>query len=106
LTFPLAFSDKIDTLCLLVQRIIEENNHLKSEIVVVGDQCDKQREAKEAIKTLNQAYKKQVTESWCIAVALIQLSNGGGRTPELVLGLWGFCHSRSSASFVLHAPSM
>ena len=53
-------SEKIDTLCLLVQRIVEENNALKGEIVTVGDQCEKQREAKEAIKSLNNAYKKQV----------------------------------------------
>ena len=53
-------SEKIDTLCLLVQRIVEENNALKGEIVSVGDQCEKQREAKEAIKSLNNAYKKQV----------------------------------------------
>jgi len=53
-------SDKIDTLCLLVQRIVEENSMLKGEIEVVGEQCEKQREAKEAIKTLNEAYKKQI----------------------------------------------
>jgi len=53
-------SDKIDTLCLLVQRIVEENNVLKGEITIVGEQCEKQREAKEAIKTLNEAYKKQI----------------------------------------------
>lgn len=34
---------------------------LKNEITVVGDQCEKQREAKEVIMTLNTAYKKQVT---------------------------------------------
>ena len=53
-------SEKIDTLCLLVQRIVEENRNLKNEISIVVDQCDKQKEAKEAIKTLNAAYKKQV----------------------------------------------
>ena len=78
-------SEKIDTLCLLVQRIVEENkvsflleaqirknalvrSHtywlqvLKNEITVVGDQCEKQREAKEVLATLNTAYKKQVGE--------------------------------------------
>ena len=39
---------------------MEENRNLKTEISIVGDQCDKQKEAKEAIKTLNAAYKKQV----------------------------------------------
>jgi len=53
-------SEKIDTLCLLVQRIVEENRNLKNEISIVVDQCDKQKEAKEAIKTLNAAYKKQI----------------------------------------------
>merc|ERR1712192_310061 len=52
--------EKIDTLCLLVQRIVEENKVLKNEIAVVGDQCEKQREAKEVILTLNTAYKKQI----------------------------------------------
>ena len=52
--------EKIDTLCLLVQRIVEENKVLKNEITVVGDQCEKQREAKEVIMTLNTAYKKQI----------------------------------------------
>ena len=33
---------------------------LKNEITVVGDQCEKQREAKEVIMTLNTAYKKQI----------------------------------------------
>lgn len=53
-------SDKIDTLCLLVQRIVEENSSLKSEIQLVIEQCEKQKEAKEAIKTLNEAYKRQI----------------------------------------------
>ena len=35
---------------------------LKNEITVVGDQCEKQREAKEVLATLNTAYKKQVDE--------------------------------------------
>lgn len=56
----LSDSDKIDTLCLLVQRIVEENTVLKDEITIVEGQCEKQREAKEAIKTLNEAYKKQI----------------------------------------------
>jgi len=56
----LSDSEKIDTLCLLVQRIVEENKVLKNEITVVGDQCEKQREAKEVLATLNTAYKKQI----------------------------------------------
>ena len=54
-------SEKIDTLCLLVQRIVAENSNLKGEIVVTVEQCEKQKEAKEAIKALNQHYKKQVS---------------------------------------------
>ena len=37
---------------------------LKNEITVVGDQCEKQREAKEVLATLNTAYKKQVGEKF------------------------------------------
>merc|ERR1719277_2355563 len=56
----LSDSEKIDTLCLLVQRIVEENKVLKNEITVVGDQCEKQREAKEVLAPLTTAYKKQI----------------------------------------------
>jgi len=53
-------TDKIDTLCILVQKFVEENQTLKSEIEIVGDQVDKHKHAKEALKTLNETYKKQI----------------------------------------------
>jgi len=52
--------DKIDTLCTLVQKFVEENQTLKSEIEIVGDQVEKHKQAKEALKTLNETYKKQI----------------------------------------------
>ena len=33
---------------------------LKSEIEIVGDQVDKHKQAKEALRTLNETYKKQI----------------------------------------------
>jgi len=53
-------TDKIDTLCMLVQKFVEENQALKGEIEIVGDQVDKHKQAKEALKTLNETYKKQI----------------------------------------------
>jgi len=53
-------TDKIDTLCMLVQKFVEENQTLKSEIEIVGDQVDKHKHAKEALKSLNETYKKQI----------------------------------------------
>lgn len=53
-------TDKIDTLCILVQKFVEENQTLKSEIEIVGDQVDKHKHAKETLKTLNETYKKQI----------------------------------------------
>jgi len=52
--------DKVDTLCLLVQKFVEENSSLKSEIEIVCDQMDKHKEAKDTLKKLNEAYKKQI----------------------------------------------
>lgn len=53
-------TDKIDTLCLLVHKFVEENSSLKSEIDIVSDQMDKHKEAKDTLRTLNEAYKKQI----------------------------------------------
>jgi len=52
--------EKIDTLCLLVQRYVVDNQTLKSEIEMVTDQVEKHKEAKEALRTLNETYKKQI----------------------------------------------
>jgi len=53
-------TDKIDTLCILAQKFVEENHTLKGEIEIVGDQVDKHKQAKEALKTLNETFKKQI----------------------------------------------
>jgi len=53
-------TDKIDTLCMLIQKFVDENQTLKGEIEIVGDQVDKHKQAKEALKTLNETYKKQI----------------------------------------------
>jgi len=52
--------DKVDTLCLLLKKIIAENHYLKSEMSLMGEQMDKSNKAKEAVKQLNSAYKKQI----------------------------------------------
>jgi len=52
--------EKIDTLCLLVQRYVVDNQTLKNEIEMVTDQVEKHKEAKEALRTLNETYKKQI----------------------------------------------
>lgn len=52
--------EKVNTLCLLLQRIIEENSALKSEMAMMGDHMKKTDQAKEAVKMLNEAYKKQI----------------------------------------------
>jgi len=52
--------DKIDTLCLLVHKFVEDNSVLKSEIEIVSDQMEKHKEAKESLRKLNEAYKKQI----------------------------------------------
>lgn len=56
----IADSEKVTTLCFLLQRIIEENSALKSEVVMIGEHMKKTDQAKEAIKMLNEAYKKQI----------------------------------------------
>jgi len=52
--------EKVNTLCLLLQKIIEENHLLKSEMVMIAEQMDKSNQAKNAVSKLNQAYKKQI----------------------------------------------
>jgi len=52
--------DKIDTLCMLLQKFVEENQALKNEIEIVGDQVEKHKTAKESLKKLNETYKKQI----------------------------------------------
>merc|ERR1712106_447963 len=53
-------TDKIDTLCILLQKFVEENQGLKNEIEIVGDQVEKHKAAKDALRTLNETYKKQI----------------------------------------------
>jgi len=53
-------TDKVDTLCLLLQKIIKENHMLKSEMGLMVEQMEKNNQAKEAVKLLNTAYKKQI----------------------------------------------
>merc|ERR1712128_90461 len=50
----------IDTLCILLQKFVEENQGLKNEIEIVGDQVEKHKAAKDALRTLNETYKKQI----------------------------------------------
>merc|ERR1719430_1441860 len=52
--------DKIETLCMLLQKFVEENQGLKNEIEIVGDQVEKHKTAKESLKKLNETYKKQI----------------------------------------------
>jgi len=52
--------DKIETLCMLLQKFVEENQGLKNEIGIVGDQVEKHKTAKESLKKLNETYKKQI----------------------------------------------
>lgn len=51
---------KVDTLCILFKKIIEENNLLKCELGMMGEQMQKSNQAKEAVKQLNSAYKMQI----------------------------------------------
>merc|ERR1712106_1296014 len=53
-------TDKIETLCILLQKFVEENQGLKNEIEIVGDQVEKHKAAKDALRTLNETYKKQI----------------------------------------------
>lgn len=52
--------DKLDTLSLLVQKFVEENQNLREDITVLSENLDKHAEARNAMKTLNEAYKKQI----------------------------------------------
>jgi len=56
----LSDKDKIDTLSLLVQKFVEENQEMREDITSLGEQMTKHREAKKAMKALNEAYKKQI----------------------------------------------
>jgi len=56
----LSEKDKLDTLSLLVQKFVEENQNLREDITVMSENLDKHAEARNAMKTLNEAYKKQI----------------------------------------------
>jgi len=56
----MANSSKMDTLAILVMRFVEENSDLQNEATMVKDQMKKHREAKDAIKALNEFLKKQI----------------------------------------------
>jgi len=53
-------SSKMDTLAILVMRFVEENSELQNEATMVKDQMKKHKEAKDAIKALNEFLKKQI----------------------------------------------
>eukprot|EP00088_Acartia_fossae_P070030 TRINITY_DN9273_c0_g1_i2.p1 TRINITY_DN9273_c0_g1~~TRINITY_DN9273_c0_g1_i2.p1 ORF type:complete len:387 (-),score=125.39 TRINITY_DN9273_c0_g1_i2:147-1307(-) len=53
-------SDKIDTLCVLVAKILDENNMLKTDLTTMTDHISKASQANEAVKKLNSAYKQQI----------------------------------------------
>merc|ERR1712242_267729 len=52
--------EKIDTLCLLLSKFVEENGVLKNEVGIMLEQIKKHNSAKETLKAMNAAYKKQV----------------------------------------------
>merc|ERR1712088_196764 len=52
--------EKIDTLCLLLSKFVEENGVLKNEVGIMLEQIKKHNAAKETLKAMNAAYKKQV----------------------------------------------
>merc|ERR1712025_329065 len=56
----MANSSKMDTLAILVMRFVEENSELQNEANMVKDQMKKHKEAKDAIKALNEFLKKQI----------------------------------------------
>jgi len=56
----LSNGSKMDTLAILVMRFVEENSELQKEATMVKDQMRKHREAKDAIKALNEFLKKQI----------------------------------------------
>jgi chromosome segregation ATPase len=53
-------SDKVETLCVLVEKIIEENNILRSDLQSMSEHISKANQANEAVKKLNSAYKQQI----------------------------------------------
>lgn len=53
-------TSKMDTLAILVMRFVEENSELQNEATMVKDQMKKHKEAKDAIKALNEFLKKQI----------------------------------------------
>jgi len=53
-------SDKINTLSLLLQKFVAENGVLKNEVTIVSEQMGKHIEAKNTLKAMNEAYKKQI----------------------------------------------
>merc|ERR1711997_782240 len=53
-------TEKIDTLCLLLSKFVEENGVLKNEVGIMLEQIKKHNAAKETLKAMNAAYKKQV----------------------------------------------
>jgi len=53
-------SDKINTLSLLLQKFVAENGVLKNEVTIVTEQMGKHIEAKNTLKAMNDAYKKQI----------------------------------------------
>merc|ERR1712088_1189558 len=52
--------EKIDTLCLLLSKFLEENGVLKNEVGIMLEQIKKHNAAKETLKAMNEAYKRQV----------------------------------------------
>jgi len=56
----LSSSSKMDTLALLVMRFVEENSELQNEANMVNDQMKKHKDAKDAMKALNDFLKKQI----------------------------------------------
>merc|ERR1711953_1272297 len=52
--------EKIDTLCLLLSKFVEENGVLKNEVGIMLEQIKKHNAAKETLKAMNEAYKRQV----------------------------------------------
>jgi len=53
-------ADKMETLCALLQKIIQDNHILKADMTMMSEQMTKSNQAKDAVKQLNVAYKKQI----------------------------------------------
>jgi len=56
----MADSDKVDTLCVLLEKIIDENTTLKTDLVAMNDHISKASQGNDALKKLNAAYKEQI----------------------------------------------